>query len=412
MFILKLTLPWLYLLIILWTLIGVAIGRYPYFQMNRAVIALVGATLLVLLGALSLEQAYAAVDGDILLLLFAMMVINVNLSLAGFFRLVTAAVVRLAHTPRQLLGIIILTSGVLSALFLNDVIVLMFTPLVVELAAALRRNPLPYLIGLVSAANIGSTATITGNPQNMLIGLSSGLSYLTFSSYLAPVALVGLGIAWGVLVWLYPNEFRPQRFEQMAELPRQVYRPLLWKSVIATVLMIIGFILEVPIPLAAMGAAALLLTTRRLKPRRIFRELDWSLLVFFTALFVVTEALNTTGFSAQLFKVMRPMAERGVAVLSLTAAVLSNLVLNVPAVMLFRPLIPGFPDPPRAWLTLAMSTTLAGNLTLLGSMANLIVAELARNRGVILSFREYLRAGVLITLTTLGVGILWLTLAP
>lgn len=226
MFILKLTLPWLYLLIILWTLIGVAIGRYPYFQMNRAVIALVGATLLVLLGALSLEQAYAAVDGDILLLLFAMMVINVNLSLAGFFRLVTAAVVRLAHTPRQLLGIIILTSGVLSALFLNDVIVLMFTPLVVELAAALRRNPLPYLIGLVSAANIGSTATITGNPQNMLIGLSSGLSYLTFSSYLAPVALVGLGIAWGVLVWLYPNEFRPQRFEQMAELPSQVYRPL------------------------------------------------------------------------------------------------------------------------------------------------------------------------------------------
>ena len=405
-------LPWVYLVIILWTLIGVAIGRYPWLRMNRATIALVGATLLIALGAISLADAYAAVDANVVVLLFATMIINVNLSVAGFFRWVTGGVVRWARSPRLLLGLIIVASGVLSALFLNDVIVLMFTPLVLDIVLALKRNPIPYLVGLVSAANIGSTATITGNPQNMLIGLSSQIPFVTFTGYLAPVALTGLGLAWLVLVRVYPQEFTPEPFPALVELPARQYRPLLRKSLVATGLMLAAFILGAPIPLAALGAAALLLTTRRLKPSRVFRELDWSLLVFFSALFVVTGAIRTTGFSAQLFAVARPVAERGVWLFSLVAAVLSNLVSNVPAVMLFRPLIPGFADPQRAWLTLAMSTTLAGNLTLLGSVANLIVAEIARNRRVDLSFAEYLKAGAPITGLTLLVGILWLTVAP
>lgn len=401
----------LYLIIILWTLSGVALGQYPWLKMNRATIALVGATALIVFGAISLDQAYAAIDANIILLLFSTMIINVNLSLAGFFRWVTSGVVRWAHSPRVLLALIITASGVLSAIFLNDVVVLMFTPLVLEIALMLKRNPIPYLIGLATAANIGSTATITGNPQNMLIGLSSQISFMTFLSYLGPVALAGLGIAWVVLVLVYPKEFTPGPFGEQMELPARRYRPLLRKSLLATAMMLVAFALRAPIPLAALSAAAILLTTRRLKPSRVFRELDWSLLVFFSALFVVTGAIETTGFSDQLFALAKPVAERSVATLSVVAAVLSNVVSNVPAVMLFRGLIPGFADPERAWLTLAMSTTLAGNLTLLGSVANLIVAESAKSRGVPLAFKEYLKAGVPITVLTLAVGILWLSLA-
>jgi Na+/H+ antiporter NhaD/arsenite permease-like protein len=401
---------WLPLPLILLTLAGVAIGQYPGLRMNRATIALVGATLLVLAGAMTLEQAYAAIDLDIIVLLFAVMIIGINLGVSGFFRLVIAAVLRRAATPRALLALVVAASGLLSAIFLNDVIVLIFTPLVLETALALRRNPVPYLIGLMTSANIGSVATITGNPQNMLIGVSSGMSYTTFAAALAPVALAGLAVAWIVPVLLYREEFAPRRFAEVPVPETRPYKPLLRKSVVATGAMLIAFMAGMPVPLAALGAATILLITRRLKPARVFRELDWSLLVFFAALFVVTGAVESTGMSRRLFEVARPVAERGVPLLAAVSALLSNLVSNVPAVMLFRPLIPGFADPQRAWLVLAMATTLAGNLTLLGSVANLIVAESAYARGVRVSFMEYLRAGVPVTLATLSIGVLWLML--
>ena len=399
-------------LVILLTLVGVAVGRYPWLRMNRATIALVGATALILLGAIPLQQAYAALDLNTLTLLFAMMVINVNLRLAGFFQLVTSQVIRWARSPRALLALFIVVSGVLSAIFLNDTIVLMFTPLVLEITTALRRNPIPYLVGLVSAANIGSAATITGNPQNMIIGIASGIPFVTFTAYLAPVAIAGLALAWLVLVLVYRQELSGEQFAQTYRMPPRTYRPLLRKSMLAAGLMLAAFVAGLPIPLAALAAAALLLITRRLKPRRVFIEMDWALLIFFSGLFIVTGAIETTGLTERLFAIARPIAEQGVAALSLVAVVLSNLVSNVPAVLLFRPLVPGFPDPQRTWLTLAMATTLAGNLTLLGSVANLIVAETAKARGVHLSFGEYLKAGVPITVSTLALGIVWLSFIP
>lgn len=391
------------------TLVGVAVGRYPWLRMNRATIAFAGAVALIVIGAISLDEAYAALDLNTLALLLAMMMINVNLRMAGFFQLVMNRILILAKTPRQLLAFFIFASGILSAIFLNDTIVLMFTPLVLEITTVLRRNPIPYLIGLVSAANIGSTATITGNPQNMLIGLSSGIPFVTFTAYLAPIAIFGLFLAWVILVLIYRQEFAPQLLPGSIPVKRRTYRPLLKKSMLAAGLMVAAFILGAPIPLAAMGAAALLLVTRRLKPARVFLEIDTALLVFFSGLFVVTEAINTTGISAYLFAVFQPVMDQGVAALTAAAVVLSNLVSNVPAVMLFRPLIPGFTDPQQAWLTLAMATTLAGNLTLLGSVANLIVAESARSRGVHLSFMEYLKSGAPITVATILVGVFWLS---
>lgn len=391
------------------TLVGVAVGRYPALKMNRATIALVGATLLIALGALTLEQAYRAVDWNTILLLFGMMVLNVNLRMAGFFQEVTAKVVVWARTPRRLLALIIGVSGVFSAVFLNDTIVLVFTPLVLDLTASLKRNPLPYLVGLVTAANIGSVATITGNPQNMLVGLSSGIGFVQFTLALAPIALFGLVIAWAVLVVVYRREFRAEYLDPIAAIPIEGDARLLRKSLLATVLMVVVLIAGMPVPLAAAMAAALLLVTRRTEPERVFQEIDWGLLVFFCGLFVVTGAIEVSGIGEALFSALRPYANGGALPLTGISLVLSNLVSNVPAVMLFRPVVPTLTDPQTAWLTLAMATTLAGNLTLLGSVANLIVAEIARKRGVHLSFVEYLKAGTTIAVLTLAVGVVWLS---
>ncbi len=394
--------------IVIITLIGVAIGRFPRLHMNRATIALVGATTLVLVGAITFAQAYDSLDADTLVLLFAMMVVNVNLSFAGFFRLIGQKVIHWARTPRQLLALIMISSGILSAVFLNDTIVLMFTPMVLEMALALKRNPVPYLMGLATAANIGSTATITGNPQNMIIGVASAIPYAVFTRYLAPVAVGGLLLAWIILVVVYRREFDNHEFQLEKGAAVQYHRALLIKGCVAVVLMLIGFLTHLPIPLSALLAASLLLVTRRLKPERVFREIDWSLLVFFAGLFVVTGAIEKSGISAQLFRVLSPIAQRSMALFSGVSTVLSNLVSNVPAVLLFRPLVPHLADPQQAWLNLAMSSTLAGNLTLLGSVANLIVAESAKRQNVNLSFKEYLKTGPLITLITLIWGVVWL----
>lgn len=395
--------------VIVVTLVGVAVGRVPALKMNRATIALVGATFLMALGAITLEEAYLAVDWNTILLLFGMMVLNVNLRMAGFFHLVTAKVVNFARTPRQLLALIVLVSGAFSAVFLNDTIVLVFTPLILDIVAALRRNPLPYLVALVTAANVGSVATVTGNPQNMLVGISSGIDYVTFTRELGPVALLGLGVIWGVIVLVYRAEFRTEPFAVTYRFEPEVLRPRLRKALFATVLMLVALVAGAPIPLAAALAAAVLLITRRTNPTQVFQEIDWALLVFFSALFVVTGAIVSSGMGDGLFRILRPYAERGPGALTAVSVVLSNLVSNVPAVMLFRPVVPMLSDAREAWLTLAMATTLAGNLTLLGSVANLIVAEIARARGVHLSFLEYMKAGTLIGLLTLGFGVVWLS---
>ncbi|HLP07581.1 MAG TPA: SLC13 family permease [Opitutaceae bacterium] len=177
---------------------------------------------------------------------------------------------------------------------------------------------------------------------------------------------------------------------------------------LATGLMLVALVAGAPVPLAAAAAAALLLITRRLEPEKVFQEIDWALLVFFSGLFVVTGAIEHSGLGARLFAVLRPYADAGPGPLTVVSLILSNVVSNVPAVMLFRPVVPGLSDPHAAWLTLAMATTLAGNLTLLGSVANLIVAETARRRGVHLGFVEYLKAGTPVAILTLLLGVAWI----
>lgn len=389
------------LTIVLTTYAGVAVGYIPRLGMNRATIALVGAATLIAVGALSEDEAIAALDISTILLLGAMMIINNNLRLAGFFELIGGRVLKIARTPRTLLALVILASGVLSALFLNDTICLMFTPLVTELTLRLRRDPIPYLIGLATATNIGSAATITGNPQNLIIGQASDISYLTFAAYLTPVALMGLLVCWIVIIVSFRHEFRGTL--GTVDLPEpKIYTPLLNRTLLVVVGLLLAFLAGLPIVSSACVAAGLLLISR-LRPAKLL-ELDWGLLAFFGGLFVVTGAIEATGLSERLFDAIAPVMGGGVASLSLVAAALSNVISNVPAVLLLRSEM----DSQQDWLTLAMSSTLAGNLTLLGSAANLIVAESAARQRVKLTFLSYLKAGVPITLLTIFIGVVWL----
>lgn len=386
---------------------AIAIGGIPYMRMNRATIALAGAALLVLIGAIQEEQALASLDMGTILLLGAMMVVNVNLKLAGFFRFVANRTLRHARTPRMLLALVIFSAGLLSAVFLNDPICLMITPLVVDLTQRLKRDPVPYLVGLGTAANVGSVATITGNPQNIIIGQASGIPYVEFMAYLGPVALVGLAICWIVIVLAYPSEFRGKLPDVELPAPR-TFTPLLSRTLLVVGGLMIAFLAGVPVVTAACLAGGVLLISR-LNPRKLL-ALDWDLLAFFSGLFVVTGAIEVSGLSTILFAQVSAALQSNIPTFSLIVGVLSNVVSNVPAVLLLRPEIPNFADPKQAWLVLAMASTLAGNFTLLGSAATLIVAEVAQQHGAKLTFKAYLRAGIPITLLTMAVGIVWLML--
>ncbi|MBK9125684.1 MAG: anion transporter [Chloroflexi bacterium] len=384
---------------------AIAVGSVPRLAMNRATIALVASVVLVLIGAISEQDALGAIDLGTILLLGAMMVINVHLRLAGFFRFVASRTLRLARTPAMLLALVIGASGVLSAFFLNDPICLMVTPLAIDIVRRFGRRPLPYLIGIGVAANVGSVATITGNPQNVIIGQASGIGYLDFASALTPVALVGLAISWAVIVVMFRDEFRGTL--AAAELPPpRPYTPLLNRVLAIVVLLFVLFLIGVSVVTAACAAAGLLLISR-LRPAKLL-ALDWELLAFFAGLFVVTGAIESAGLGEVVFGALRPLIEGGTVPLTLTTGVLSNLVSNVPAVLLMRPEVAALPDARHAWLTLAMASTLAGNLTLLGSAATLIVAEVARGMRESLGFMPFLRVGVPVTLLTIAFGVLWL----
>ncbi|MFN2378529.1 MAG: anion transporter [Candidatus Binatia bacterium] len=390
------------------TLAAVAVGEIPRLRMNRATMAVVGATALLATGLRTLPEAYAAVDGNTLVLLFGMMVLNANLRIAGFFGRAATLLVAAARTPRRLLAVTIALSALLSAILLNDTVALGLTPLVLGMTRAAGLAPLPFLMGLATATNIGSVATVVGNPQNMIIGVSSGISFLDFAAALAPVAAAGCLLSWGILVLVYRRELAPRVLHPHPASDLEVDEDLLRKSLLATGVLLAALVAGVPVPLAALCAASLLLVTRRMAPERVFAEIDWSLLVFFTGLFVVSDAIDAGLRDTGLHVHMQAWVDSGTAGLTAVTALLSNVVSNVPAVLLLRGPVAALADPERGFLVLAMASTLAGNLTLLGSVANLIVAELARREGVVLTFSEYLRAGVLITLATLAVGVAWL----
>jgi Na+/H+ antiporter NhaD/arsenite permease-like protein len=389
-------------------LAAVAAGDLPPFLFNRATLALVGAVLVLVFGVLTPQTAYAAIDWNTLALLFAMMVFTTHLRLAGFFDLAGQALARSSRSPGLFLAILLLASAVLSAFFINDTVVLLLTPLVVRVTLAGGLNPLPFLMGLAVSANIGSMTTPLGNPQNILIATTSGQGFGDFAVLVVP-ALASLAVAWGLIMLVYRKSWRGQVAELKPRPPR-IHRALLLKCALALAVMLTGFAVGWSLALAALAGAAVLLFTRRVKPGKVLAHIDGALLLLFASLFIITRAVETTGGFQALLAWARPLLAQNLSLFSAVSAVLSNLVSNVPAVMVLKPLIPTLDDPHRAWTALAAASTLAGNLTLFGSVANLIVAESARAHGVKLSFVEYLKVGLPLAVISIALTSLWLTL--
>jgi Na+/H+ antiporter NhaD/arsenite permease-like protein len=387
---------------------GIAIGRIPGLRLDRAGIALLGGAAMIALGPLTLEDAFRAIDYNTVALLLGMMIVVAHLKVSGVFRALGALAIEHAHRPFALLVTVTALAGVLSAFLVNDAICLVMAPIVLAVTRALGRNPLPYLIATATASNCGSVATITGNPQNMVIGAYSGVSYPAFAASLAPVAAFGLVAVIVVVRLVYREEFAARGELQPHLVKGRMHGGQAVKAIFVCVALAVAFFAGVEPAKAAVLAGAFLLVTRAIKPERIYAEIDGPLLMMFAGLFVVVAGAERALLTPDRIALAKSFGLDDPWRLSGFTAVLSNVVSNVPAVLALKPFIPTLADPRKAWLVVAMSSTLAGKLTLLDSVANLIVAEQARAEGTPISFGAYFRVGLPLTLATLAAGTAWL----
>jgi len=392
------------------TYLVMAIGKLPGYRLDRAGAALLGASLMIWTGVLSLEEAFQSIDLATITLLLGMMIVVANLRLSGVFEVVNEWVIARARHPVALLSGIVLVSGFLSAFLVNDTICLVMTLPVLDIAKRFERDPTPYLLAIPMASNAGSVATITGNPQNMIIGSIAHIPYGTFAAALFPIAAVALVLTTLLIALLNPAEFltRERLVPAARQLPLLYHRGLALKSAAVTVAMVALFFAKQPVAKVAILGGALLLFTRRVKPEKVYIDIDWPLLVMFIGLFIVVAGAEKSLLDHDAIAAVGRLDLANIPVLSVLTAVLSNLVSNVPAVLVMKPFVTSLADPQRAWLVIAMASTLAGNFTLVGSVANLIVAQRARSHGVEIGFWTYFKVGAPLTVLTILFGILWL----
>ena len=392
--------------------LGMFLGGLPRLKLDRAGVALLGAIAMIAITGMPLEGAARAVDLPTLVLLFAFMVVSAQMRLGGFYTAVTRQVGGLALSPRGLLAALITVAGALSAVFSNDIVCLAMTPVVARICLQRGLPPLPYLVGLACAANIGSAATLIGNPQNMLIGSVLKLDFAGYTRQALPPVLASLALLWAWLAYrpgaaLDPAPAADRATPSYDDLP--AFDP--WQSIkgltVAGTLMLVFLLTDLPRDVAALVGAGLLLLSRRLHSSHVMGFVDWQLLILFIGLFVVNHAFEATGLAAAA---VGWLGGHGIHLgqpgpLLVLGLGLSNLVSNVPAVML---LLPHLGEAgPQAGVLLALASTFAGNLLLVGSIANLIVVDLARRQGIQIDWREHAHIGLPVTLATTAILWVW-----
>jgi Na+/H+ antiporter NhaD/arsenite permease-like protein len=390
------------------TYLFLAGAKLPFLKLDRPGGAVAGAVAMVAFGVLTPEQVYRdAVNWDTLVLLLGMMVITSVMARASLFRWVSWAALRHAHGPRTLLVVLVLVAGGLSALLVNDTVCVMCTPLVVALIDAAALPPLPYLLGLAFASNAGSVATLTGNPQNMLIGTLSKIHYARFSAAMLLPALLSLGSVLAVLLVAFRRQLRERgdRGPLSVEMPAPPLDPTLaLLCVFCLAFVVTGFLLGYSLAWTAMTGAALLLVFSRQPPKEMFAQVDGTLLLFFAGLFVVTHGVAQVGLTERIHAALAPFfgqdAVHQTFRFGAFTVVACQVVSNVPFVLLAAHWIPKMAEPTLAWLSLALVSTLAGNLTPVASVANLIVLELSGDKGKI-PFLRFLALGALCTVVPL-----------
>lgn len=397
---------WIGVAIFAVTYVLISARRLGWLRLDRPAGALVGAIACVAAGVLTPDDALAAIDGRTLILLFGMMGMGAFLGVDGFFDRAAVALAGWAKTPQRLLAVIVWSCGGLAALVTNDAVCVLAAPLVVELVKRHRLPALPFLLAVATASNTGSVATLVGNPQNMLCASLGGLAYRDHLVLMAPVAILGLALNHGLLVLFFRKELggrlEAARGEPVVTPPVAVTLGVLAATVVL-------YTLGADLAWTAAGGCAVLLVVRRPEPGELWKRVDWSILLFFAGLFVVVEALVQTGAPDWVFRHLPLERGRGPlawAELSGVFLIGSNVVSNVPFILVVRGQMASLPDPRVGWELLAMASTFAGNLTLLGSVANIIVAEKGREVGG-LGFWPYLRVGLPLTLLTTAVGTAW-----
>lgn len=394
------------------TYAGMALGRVPGLRTDRAGIALLAAVAILVATGTDVAAAAGWLDLPTLALLFGLMVLSGQFAVSGFYDACARRISGAAGGPARLLAVTVAVGGGLSAVLANDIIAFAVTPLLCLGLKARRLDPVPFLIGLAAATNVGSAATIVGNPQNILIGQLGGLDFWRFLLICGVPAALGLGLV-HLVVWLqwrgrWAPAGGPPPAAPGAAAPLPIGRRVLVKAILATALLLAAFGVGLPRDLAALTVAAALFLSRSVESRALFGAVDWSLLVLFAGLFVVTGAVAALPETGALFARLAAagwLPDRLALMAPLTLA-MSNSIGNVPAVILLLQLWPGPPE--GALYGLALLSTLAGNLLITGSLANIIVAERAASVGVRLGFLAHARAGIPITLATTAVALLWL----
>lgn len=393
--------------------VGMFLGRLPRLQLDRTGVALLGAIALLALGDVSLDQAAQALDLPTMALLFAFMVVSAQLRLGGFYELLATRLDRLALGPRGFLAGLVLVVGLLAAVFSNDIVCLAIAPVLIDICHRRGLAPVPYLLALACAANVGSALTLIGNPQNILIGQALGMSFPGYLAVAAVPTLAGLAVVWIIVArrgGLVGGTESGAALGSGSALPDATTRADYWQTAkgLAVTLCLLGIFLftDLPREVAALAGAGLLLMSRRLHSRQMLGLVDWQLLVLFAGLFVVNDALQATGLIDQA---VAALGGQGIALaepgwLFAATVVLSNLVSNVPATMLLLPLA----DHALAGPILALASTLAGNLLIIGSIANIIVVGAAAQAGIRISWADHARIGIPVTTLSLAVAAGWL----
>jgi Na+/H+ antiporter NhaD/arsenite permease-like protein len=399
-------------IIFLITYAGIAVGGIPGLALDRTGIALLGAIAMVVTGVLSTTQAVQAVDMPTILLLYSLMVISSQFRLGGFYTWAALRIVPLMDRPARFLLTLMAVSALLSALLANDIVCLAFTPLITVSLLRAGLNPVPFLLGLAVSSNIGSAATIIGNPQNMLIGQLGKLDFGHFFLWCAPPSLLSLAASYLIIVFLYRKKFT-------ALIPAQADAGETWpafdrhqssKGIAAVAVLIILFFTGIPREMSALVIAGLLLCSRRMQTRSLLGLVDWHLITLFCTLFIVIRGMEVAQVSEEIMRLIASASVdlQNLPALCLVSTVLSNMVSNVPAAMLLTKFLnPGSTQ----WYVLALSSTYAGNLITIGSIANLITFEQAREYGVHIGFREHAGTGIPVTVASMLILLAWLPLA-
>jgi Na+/H+ antiporter NhaD/arsenite permease-like protein len=392
--------------------LGMVLGGLPFLQLDRTGVALLGAIALIAIEAVTPEEAARSVHLPTVVLLFSFMVVSAQLRLGGFYPWVTLKLAGLAISPPALLAAVVVVVGALAAVFSNDIVCLSIAPVLAAACSRRGLDPVPYLLGLACAANVGSAATLIGNPQNMLIGSALRLSFAGYAAEAAVPVLLGLAATWGIIAWQCRGRWGRVVAAGATPERREEDGPSLdrWQTAkglgVAVVLLVVFVGTGWPRDVAALTGAGVLLTSRRLHSRKMLGLVDWELLVLFTGLFVVNHAFERTGLPAAF---VADLAGAGVHLdrpftLFVAALLLSNVVSNVPAVMLLLPVASHAMGGPL----LALVSTLAGNLLIVGSIANIIVVDAAARSGVTIDWRTHARVGVPVTVATLAIVALYL----